>query len=114
MRKMANGQSVRLELRVKRGSVHAGLDPRGARDFVNFENLVEMHQIYRDRPAITIVVGRRLDSADYARSAAVRHGYQARTAAPFEPANQIVFIARARAYVDPIWLIPAKCSPHRA
>src|SRR6267142_1304965 len=72
LRKMADRQSVRLELRVERRAVHPGLDPRGARCFVNFENFVEMHEIYRDRPAITIVVGR-LNSTDHARSATVRH-----------------------------------------
>ena len=46
LREMADRQPVRLELRVERGAVHTGLDSRGARDLVDFENLVEMHQIY--------------------------------------------------------------------
>src|SRR5258708_25698930 len=109
LRKMADRQSVRLELRVERRAVHPGLDPRCARNFVNFENFVEMHEIYRDRPAITIVVGR-LDSSDYARSAAVRYRNQPRTIAPFEDPNQIMFITRERDYVDWVWVVASECA----
>src|SRR5260370_13143848 len=110
LRKMASSQSVRLELRVERGAVHARLDSCGARNFVDLENFVQMHQIDRHRAAITIIVGW-LDASDHARAAAIRHRGQMRAAAPVEDSNQIVFIAGERDDVDWIWIMATKCAP---
>src|SRR5580693_7120476 len=71
LRKMANRQTVWLQLRVERGAIDARLDPRRARDLVDLDDFVQMHQIDRHRAAIAVAFGR-LDAADHARSSAIR------------------------------------------
>ena len=104
LRKMSNRQAVRLQLRVERGTIHARLNPRGARDLIDLDDFVQMHQIDRHRTAITVAVGR-LDAADHARAAAVRHRRNIRAVAPFEHADQFFLIARKRDHVDRIRIV---------
>src|SRR5271155_5897334 len=73
LRKMPNRQAVRLQLRVERGTIHTRLNPRRARDLVDLDDFVQMHEIDRHGPAITVAVGR-LDSTDDAGAAAIWHG----------------------------------------
>src|SRR5208282_4513573 len=113
LRKMTNRQSVRLQLRVESGTVHPGLNSRGARDPVNFHDLVQMHQIDRDCAAITVAFGW-FESADDARAAAVWHRCNPRAVAPFEHRNQFFLIARKRDHVDRIRKVTAERAPEIA
>ena len=49
LRKMPQGQIVRLQLRLERGAEDAGLDARGARGAVDLRDPVEMPQVEGDR-----------------------------------------------------------------
>ena len=101
---MPNRQAVRLQLRVERGTIDARLDPRRARDLVDLDDFVQMHQIDRHRAAITVTFGR-LDAANHARAAAIWHRRNLGAVAPFEHANQFFLIARKRDHVDRIRII---------
>src|ERR1039457_2438574 len=113
LRKMTNRKSVRLQLRVERGTIHPGLNSCGARDPVHFHDLVQMHQIDRDRAAITVALGW-FDSADHARAAAVWNRCNLRAVAPFEHRSQFFLIARKRNDVDRIRIVTPKRPPEIA
>src|ERR1035437_2790398 len=110
---MSNRQSVRLQLRVERRTIHSGLNSCRARDPVNFHDFVQMHQIDRDRAAIAVALGC-FDSAGDARAAAVWHRCNMRAVAPFEYPNQFILIARKRDHVDRIRIVTPKRPPQIA
>src|ERR1700732_2410357 len=71
------------ELLLKVRAEHSGLNARGLRRVVDFQNLVEVFHVDRESTAITIVLGR-VYSSDDARPAAVRYSCQAIVFAPAE------------------------------
>src|SRR5277367_734658 len=77
----AQSQSARLELLLKVRTEHSGLNARGLRSVVDFQNLVEVFHVDRESTAITIVLGG-VYASDDARPAAVRYGCQAIVFAP--------------------------------
>src|SRR5208283_223930 len=113
LRKMSNRKARRFQLRVERGTIHPGLNSRGARDLVNFHDFVQMHQIDRDRAPIAIALGC-LDSANDARAAAVWRRCNLRAVAPFEHPSQFLLIARKRHHVDRIGIVAPERPPQIA
>src|SRR6202030_2821427 len=79
----AQSQSAGLKLLLKVRTEHSGLNARGLRSVVDFQNLVEVFHVDREGTAITIVRGR-VYSSDDARPAAVRYGCHAIVFAPAE------------------------------
>ena len=94
LRKMPQGQGVRLELRLERGTKDAGLDAGGARGAVDFDDAVEMPQIERDRRPARGAVDRRLDAADDAAAGAERDQRRLRAARPIDDRGHLGLVAR--------------------
>src|SRR5437588_449602 len=67
------GRGMRLELRLECRAEDAGLDARGARDAVDFDDAVQMTQVQRDCRAAHGAFDRRFDAADDRAAGAERY-----------------------------------------
>ena len=91
---MPQGERMRLELRLERGTKDAGLDAGGARGAVDFDDAVEMPQVERDRRPARGALDRRLDAADDAAAGAERDQRGLRAARPIGDRGDLCLVAR--------------------
>ena len=85
LRKMAQGQRVRPQLRLERRTKDAGLDPGGARGAVDLEHSVQVPQIEGDRRLDKrAALEPRLDAADHAAAAAERDQHRLGATRPID------------------------------
>ena len=92
LRKMAQRQSMRLELRFQRRAIGAAFDQRGARGLVDLLHFSHFAQV--DRHRALVAVASRLDAAAHARAAAERRDRRVRVAGPVEHRRDVVLVAR--------------------
>jgi hypothetical protein len=95
LREVPEREPVRAQLVLERGTEHAGLDARRATGAIDFEHAVETAEIDR-HGTLKGVGGRHLDTADHARSAAVRNRREARRRAPVEDGRDLLLVGRKR------------------
>src|ERR1700687_3901062 len=93
LREMAQRVAVRPQLVFERGTEHARLDSRRSRSTVDFDHLVEIREVDRNAAAV-VAIGRRLDAANHARTAAVGRHSHLGAVAPFEDANHVLLVTR--------------------
>ncbi len=94
LRKMPQGQPVRLELGFERRAEGAALDARGARAAVDLDHPAKMPQIEGDRRLVAGAVDPRLDAADDAGAAAERDHRRLGAARPIDDRGDLGFAAR--------------------
>ena len=93
LRKVPQGDAMRLELVLQRGTIGAAFDQRGARGLVDLDHLAEMAQIECDGGLVADAVGARLDTAADAGAAAERRQRGADTAGPVHHGGNLCFAA---------------------